>query len=103
MLRLALIGLLALPGAAMAQDKAAMCVSVAEALRAIEGASAQITDDAADFHAEMLAMRDRIGGADGAALEVRSERHMLNSASALRELAELASDARENLTAYCAP
>lgn len=103
MMRHALFGLLALPGAAAAQDKAAMCVTVIDAMRAIEASAVDMTDDAADFHNEMLAMRDRIGGLDGASLEMRSERHLLDTAGAMNDARRAADDARNAIVAYCAP
>lgn len=98
---MACVFVVAFPAVAMAQDKAAMCVDLLEAADTLAADAAAMADSAAAFHNEMLAMRNRIGGADGAALEMKSERRLDDVAEEVSALRRDAEAAREIVLAYC--
>lgn len=91
----------AFPAVVMAQDKAAMCVGLLEMTDGIAADASAMADSAAAFHNEMLAMRDRIGGANGAALEMKSARRLDDVAGEISDIRSEAEAAREIVLAYC--
>jgi hypothetical protein len=94
---------LAAPGAAMAQDKAAMCVTVLQAMESAAEALDDMTDGQGEAASDLVNMRDRIGGADGAAVEAKALSNLDDYLAARRAVSGAIGDAQEALMAYCAP
>ncbi len=99
MIRLVFAAVVGLPTLAAAQDKAAMCVDALEALESVLSDIERLTDAEAAFYNDMVAMRERIGGQDGAALEAEALRHLqdFSTGNTLRAIDQ----AKESVMGLC--
>jgi hypothetical protein len=95
-------GLIVSPAIAFAQAEAA-CVTAVQGLEQIAADAEGLVDMEAERHRDLVAMADRIGGQDGAALASLADRQLQDAIDAMIALRRDAMDAEREVTAYCAP
>lgn len=94
---------LAFPGAALAQDKAAMCVTALQSVDSAVEALDAMTDRQGNAASDLIDMRERIGGQNGAAVESRALSNLDDYLADRREISRELQEARDALMAYCSP